>query len=235
LAKFGYQRPYFLGRPKEAFLQPDDPYPIQCPGTPVGKKTLLIRPLRKRDVFQLTQAHHLDPNVHCFVLALPGKIVPDMTNEDLLRWGTEAQAWVQKPIHVCEQGKCFACGNKPLCQKDPMAKVQEEVEIFTKAAKKDLKIDQAILIAYPKYTPKEHQILHAWAYSEDPYEPSIPIRIKVLAQRFNVHKRTIYRLILKAQEDNFAIFTILQAARNERLQKSGAGIVDDNFNPARDD
>ncbi len=215
--------PYMISA-EHPWHPPRPPQEVDCPHAAEGERVLVLRPGSRAELLQATRAVGAAHEVRCLLLALPeGATASEaLQEEDLCRWAGEAEARLQRPVGLLQpKGRCL-CGQEARCRCYVETRQRETRHHLETLALRAQSLATALAEALPTLTPREHELLHAWALRADPSKPSRPIGQAALAESFHGSIRSIQRTLARARQANPRLLARLEHLRNHRLRHTGA-------------
>ena len=146
----------------------------------------------------------------------------DLLPEDVRQWAAEAEDRLHRPVSLLMPGAPCPCGNATRCKGRTGTLLREQDLHLAGLGLRAESLSEALAEAFPHLTPRERELLHAWAHRPEPNQPRRPIFQTSLALAFKGNVRWVQRVLGRARADNPALFARLETLRNHRLRRTGA-------------
>lgn len=215
--------PYML-QAGEAWRPPMPPCAAPCPYVPEGERAFLLRPRSRADLLRAAATLAARAEVRCLLLALPESCgeTEALRPEDLRRWAAEAEARFGRPVALLTSGAACPCGPKARCHGHADTVRREQCLRLSALGLRSQSLAEALAETFPRLTPREREMLQAWAHRPEPSRPQRPIFQRTLAQAFKGNTRWVQRVLARARAENPKLFARLGAMRAHRLRRTGA-------------
>lgn len=200
---------------------PTPPREADCPHVPEGERAVLLRPRSRADLLRAARPLAAEAAVRCLLLA-PPEDVADLLPEDVRQWAAEAEDRLHRPVSLLMPGAPCPCGNAARCKGRTGTLLREQDLHLAGLGLRAESLSEALAEAFPHLTPRERELLHAWAHRPEPNHPRRPIFQTSLALAFKGNVRWVQRVLGRARADNPALFARLETLRNHRLRRTGA-------------
>lgn len=194
---------------------------LQCPRTPSGRVTWVLRPECRLDVFRAANRVRGCEASYCLLLGLPTTPL-QITAFDLRDWAKEVTERAGVPVEVLHEGTPFPCGLKACCECNKRTQRREEAACFEDLMRQKQSAEAAIDAAFGELPERDRTLLRRWATQEDPELVGKAIRQKVLAAELGVTERHVRRILQQAEALNPTVYQRLLGMRNYRFRKTGA-------------
>ena len=211
-------------------LPPPDTPPIvqtfQCPQMNEAERGLLIAPRSATEWRKAIAEKHqqfASGQLRCLLLVLSPEADPDdLSLEDLHYWAEEARTLLPHgtPIAVSPKEESLPCGRTALCLKCHDSRALQS--LIQQQASRHTTLQDGLSHALATLSPRDREILQAWATASAKNAPNRPITAKELAARYHLTDRQIRNIISHARETAPQWVAELELVRTHRLKKTAA-------------
>ena len=195
-----------------------------CPHAPEGEETCLLRPQSRVELLRVAAALQTRQNVRYLLLAPP---VPSpaadcpVTWEDLRQWVEPAHRKIGRSVCLYRSAEAFPCGAAACCRADALGRERDEINHLAGLDIRAETLHEALVAAFPNLTPREVEMVQAWAHRGEPGRLHLPITQAALGQAFRLSRRQAARVLNKAKTENPTAFTRMANLRKHRIRRVG--------------